>query len=223
MPRPITPEELDAHALWCKTERAEGKNLVRNGADMSFLDLRRASLRQATIINSNLKHSDFRGADLTDAKLSESDLMWTNFSGANLSGASLWDSDLTGANLSGANLSGANLSLANLRGADLTGADLTDASLYDTIGNGKEINTAEFDRHFVVWISTPREKDILQIDTWRHPLSTWKDFRIAERMHILQEDLHIMEFWMKYGDIIINLVERCPAVPCISFSYQYGG
>ena len=89
-------------------------NLVKEGVDLSGIQLEQICLNEIDLSHASLLQANFRGAMLLYA---------------NLSNALLVQADLSGAALFHANLCNANLLYANLRGADLTGADLTGADL----------------------------------------------------------------------------------------------
>jgi hypothetical protein len=106
---------------WTGATIASGE-LIKDAAESSKADLRRANLSGAY-----LSRADLIGANLNGADLRRANLIGTNLSKADLSGA-----DLRRANLIGAYLSGTNLSKANLIGAYLSDADLSGANLSET-------------------------------------------------------------------------------------------
>ena len=73
----------------------------------------------------------------------------------------------------------------------------------------EEIKTAQFDTWSVTWTRSPEGIDYLQIGCQRHPLETWKR---AEPRWIAAMDQAAPEWWEKYGQIVIQLVEASPAV-----------
>jgi len=88
---------------------------MKNGANLSFADLRYADLHFADLSSANLRSADLSFADLSTTNLSFADLSSANLSFADLSSANLSFADLRYANLSSADLSSANLSSADLR------------------------------------------------------------------------------------------------------------
>ena len=95
-------------------------NLVKEGVDLSGIQLEQICLNEIDLSHASLLKANFRGAMLLYANLSNALLVQ-----ADLSGAALFHANLCNANLLYANLRGADLTGADLTGADLTGADLT--------------------------------------------------------------------------------------------------
>ena len=126
-----------------------------------------------------------------------------NLSGANLTDANLSDANLRGANLSDANLRGANLSSANLRGANLSSANLRNANLSYTIGNMREIKSAQFDRWVVTWSA-----DVLAIGCQQHAIEKWRN---ADPRWIAAMDPGASDWWSRYGALVLQLIDASPA------------
>jgi len=154
--------------------------------------------------------ADLRGANLYGANLRGADLSGANLSGANLYGADLRGADLYGANLYGADLSGANLSGANLYGANLSGANLSGANLWNTTGNMGEIKSLQLDTWSVVWIKDQENKTTLQIGCQCHPLGLWEK---SDPRWIATLDPKATDWWGKWKETILKLVEMSPATP----------
>lgn len=95
--------------------RRELRGLIRDGANLSKLELRGVSLAKADLSGRCLAGSDLSRARLSGAGLRDADLSDTTLDFA----------DLSGADLRRASLSGASLLEASLYGADLRGADLS--------------------------------------------------------------------------------------------------
>lgn len=102
-------EIIEAHALWVKSNKREGKRC----------DLHKHNLRKLDFSGLNLTEASFTGADLTEAK----------FVGAQLCGAHLADAVLRGANLCGANLVKAVLSGSDGQDSMFVQATLDNADL----------------------------------------------------------------------------------------------
>ena len=128
---------------------------------------------------------DFIGANLEDA----------NLRGANLWGANLWGAILRGANLWGAILRGANLRGANLEGANLRGV----------IGNMKEIKFLQLDKWPIAYTA-----DRLQIGCKNHSIEEWRGFGDEA---IAEMDDEALDWWRKWKDIILKIIEVSPATP----------
>ncbi len=111
------------------------------------------------------------------------------------------DGDLL--NLSWANLSTANLFRANLFAADLSGVDLSNIRIINTIGNGKEIKSAQFDNYNVVWTA-----DTLAIGCQQHPISKWQK---ADPRWIAAMAADATEWWTKHGEFVLKMIEHSPA------------
>lgn len=126
---PTTGEEPSRRSSLSSTPgRHQLKALLRDGSDLSGLDLHgvslaRADLRDRSFAGSDLSRARLAGATLCDADLAEASLDFADLSGcdlrrADLSGASLLETSLFEADLRGANLSRCrNLIMANLRRA----------------------------------------------------------------------------------------------------------
>lgn len=118
-----------------------------------------------------------------------------NLRGANLSGAGLRDANLSDAGLRGANLSDADLEGANLRGADL----------FDTAGNLAEIKSLHIDTYVATYTA-----DRLQIGRQNHPIDEWRRF---DDDVISEMGSRALEWWKKYKNIILQIIELSPATP----------
>ena len=68
---------------------------LKDGANLSYADLRGANLRGANLSYANLRGADLRYADLSGADLRGADLRGADLRGANLRYANLSDADLT--------------------------------------------------------------------------------------------------------------------------------
>jgi uncharacterized protein YjbI with pentapeptide repeats len=122
---------------------------------------------------------------------------------ADLCYANLRYADLRGANLRGANLRYADLSSADLSGADLSSADLRYANLRGAIGNMREIKSAQFDQWTVAWSS-----DVLAIGYQQHAITKWRN---ADPRWIAAMDSSATDWWSRYGELILQLIDVSPA------------
>lgn len=123
-----------------------------------------------------------------------------NLAEADLTGANLRDADLRGADLQGAILLGANLRCANLRGANLAKADLWDVS-----GNMNEIKSMQLDKWPVAYTF-----DRLQIGCENHSIEEWRGF---EDEAIAKMNAGALDWWRKWKDTILKIIEMSPATP----------
>ena len=142
-------EQLEAHALLCRTALRDGKAM-------------------ASLSGANLSGAALRGADLSGANLNGADL-----SDANLNGADLSDATLRGADLSGANLRG-----AALRGANLNGADLSDANLSVVAGFATRESAVTLLDKIRAIVLDPAKPEALNMHDWHtcettHCLAGW--------------------------------------------------
>ena len=137
-----------------------------------------------TGVKADFSVADLRGSNLRKADLREADLCWA---------------DLSGANLSGANLRGTNLSGANLRGTNLSKVDLR-----YTTGNMKEVKSAQFDKWVCVWYNDPAQGTILNIGCQSHKLELWVK---SNPRWIDTLDREAVEWWAKYRDVLLKLIE----------------
>jgi Pentapeptide repeats (8 copies) len=94
----------------------------QSAADLSRVDLRRATLSEADLSGTRLSYASLSDAKLDYADLQDINLFHTDLSRTNLGYSDLSKADLRGANLSHANMDGAILSKADLSKADLSGA-----------------------------------------------------------------------------------------------------
>ena len=118
--------------------------------------------------------------------------------GADLSGSNLTGSDLTGADLSGADLRWADLSGANLRWANLIGANLR-----GSVGNMREIKSAQFDSWSITWSA-----DVLAIGCQQHAIEKWRN---ADPRWIAAMDPNASNWWSRYGALVLQLIDASPA------------
>ena len=144
------------------------------------------------------------------ANLGDADLRGADLRGAGLARANLGDADLRGAGLARANLGDAYLRGADLRGAYLRGANLADAYLAGVHGNMREVKTAQIDRWPVAWTQPEGGEIILQIGCQRHPLSLWIK---SDPRWIAALDPNATEWWGRWRDTVLRLVEMAPPVP----------
>lgn len=87
----------------------------------------RADAREVILDGGDLTEADFRGADLSGAYLRNTILVGTNLAGATMHVATLAEADLTGAILRSANLSRTRLERANMKTVDLHNAVISGA------------------------------------------------------------------------------------------------
>ena len=119
------------------------------------------------------------------------------------SSANLRYADLCYANLRYADQRGANLRGANPRYADLSSADLSSADLRYAIGNMREIKSAQFDQWTVAWSS-----DVLAIGCQQHAITKWRN---ADPRWIAAMDSSVTDWWSRYGELILQLIDVSPA------------
>ena len=111
---------IEQHKVWLDSKGEEGK---------------RADLRDTVLRGADLSYVDLRGADLTNADLEGANLKGVDLSGVDLRYAYLEDADLEGAVLEGANLKYAYLTNVNLEG---TGVYFFKGPKDDAIYNSKD-------------------------------------------------------------------------------------
>jgi hypothetical protein len=109
-----------------------------------------------------------------------------------------------------ANLGGADLWGANLGGADLGDADIMGANLRSASGNLREVKSAQFDTWPITWTCAPDGITILQIGCQRHALDMWIK---SNPRWIAAMDARATEWWGKYRDVVLALVQASPATP----------
>ena len=111
--------------------------------------------------------------------------------------------EASSANLRYADLCYANLRYADLRGANLRGANLRYADLSSAIGNMREIKSAQFDQWTVAWSS-----DVLAIGCQQHAITKWRN---ADPRWIAAMDSSATDWWSRYGELILQLIDVSPA------------
>jgi hypothetical protein len=153
----------------------------------------------------NGERLDWRGASLNRAFLEGASLVGASLNGASLAGASLNRAFLECASLNGASLNG-----ASLAGASLGGASLDGAWLEGTIGNMREVKTAQFDTWAVTWTTAPDGTVTLQIGCQKHPLDLWIK---SDPRWIAALGWRATEWWAQYCDPVLALVQASPAKP----------
>ncbi len=141
--------------------------------------------------------------EASSANLRYADLCYANLRYADLRGANLRGANLRYADLSSADLSSADLRYANLRYADLRGAELRGANLSGAIGNMREIKSAQFDQWTVAWSS-----DVLAIGCQQHAITKWRN---ADPRWIAAMDSSATDWWSRYGELILQLIDVSPA------------
>jgi hypothetical protein len=205
---------LDLHRKWRNNEDGgRCANLVGaylRDANLGGAYLVGAYLRDANLGGADLRGADLRGANLVGAYLRDANLGGADLRGADLRGANLWGAYLVGAYLRDANLGGAYLGGADLRGADLRGANLWGANLMGASGNLREVKSAQFDTWPITWTCAPDGVTTLQIGCQRHPLDLWIK---SDPRWIAAMDDSATEWWGKYRDVVLALVQASPATP----------
>ena len=93
---------------------------------------------------------------------------------------------------------------------DWSDASMADANMDGTIGNMREIKSAQFDQWPLTWTTTPEGEVTLQIGYQRHNLSLWEK---SDPRWINAMDLKAAEWWAKYRDVVLALVKASPAAP----------
>lgn len=104
----------------------------------------------------------------------------------------------------------ANLRDANLRDASLRGANLIGVSLWNATGNMREVKSAHFDTWGIAWTMSPDGVATLQIGCQSARLSKWIE---SDPGWIDRLDGGATEWWAKYRDVVLALVQASPAVP----------
>ena len=176
--------------------------------------------QRANLAGADLADADLAGADLADADLAGADLAGANLAGANLARANLADANLADANLARANLTRADLADANLAGANLARANLTRANLAGACGNMREVKSAQFDKWPITWTCGPDGVVTLQIGCQRHPLDMWVK---SDPLWISAMDGAAADWWGRYRDVVLALVQASPATPWGKQSEQEHG
>ncbi len=125
--------------------------------------------------------------------------------GSNLSYSNLSESNLRGSDLSESNLSESNLSWSNLRGSNLRGSNLRGSNLMGAIGNMLEIKSLQLETWPITYTA-----DRLQIGCQNHSIEEWRGFD-DETIETMAEGA--IEFWHKWKDIILKIIELSPATP----------
>lgn len=100
---------------------------LRNGDDLSGINLARTSLRHLEIRGATLRGARFAGAVLDRVTIVDSDLSGADLSGVTATGLVLSGCQLQDANLSAADLRGTRVSACDMAGATLTNADLAES------------------------------------------------------------------------------------------------
>jgi hypothetical protein len=164
------------------------------------MNLAGVDLRWATF-----DYSDFIGADLTGAILSGANFIGTDFSEAILTGANLTRANLTGAVLSDASLEGAQLTQAYLIDADLDMANLKDIRIERTVGNSREICSAQLSFYSLAWTATQLcigEVSMTHSEWWK-----------GTPNHIEKAGVQAVKEWHNNKNILQQIVRCSPAVP----------
>jgi len=102
---------------------------VKEGVDLSFVDMEGVNLVGVNLAGANLRGANFKGANLRAANFKGANLRAVNLRAAILEGANLRAANLRAANLEAVNLKSANLKSANFRGTNLEGANFKGANL----------------------------------------------------------------------------------------------
>ncbi len=160
----------------------------------------RANLRYANLSDANLSDANLRYANLSDANL-----RYANLRNANLRYANLSDANLSDANLRYANLSDANLRYANLSDANLRYANLRNANLRYAIGNKSHIKSIQLEKYDICYTS-----GTMQIGCQSHKIKSW--FKFTDEQ-ISNMDCGALDWWIKWKDIIKNIIEISPCEP----------
>ena len=177
-------DALEAHGRWLAVE-GDGERMDWSSADMS-------------------------GADMSGANMRYANMRYAYMSGANMSGANMRYADMSDADMSGADMSDADMRYANMRYAKMRYADMSGADMSGTIGNMREIKSAQFDQWPLTWTTTPDGEVTLQIGCQRHNLSLWEK---SDPRWINAMNPEAAEWWAKYRDIVLALVKASPAIP----------
>lgn len=105
-------------------------DLITEGIDFRYADLRGVTLRSVKLINADLQFSDFRGANFFATQFSSSDLTLARFDGASLIGVNFGAVAGGTTRLDQASFRGARLNRANFMGASLSKADFSNSLLF---------------------------------------------------------------------------------------------
>ena len=158
--------------------------------------------------NENLINKDYSNQNLIGCSIINKMAIGTNFENANLKGANLSGSIFRNANMKGVNLTNANLTGAVFIGCDLTGAYLSHVRIENTVGNMKEIKSAQFDRYMITWIREPNGTNMVQFNCQCRDGEKWKKTtRLINKL-----DKEGYDWFVRNRDMMIQLVENFPAI-----------
>lgn len=191
------------------------KDAKRRNALIEYIDLCHANLRYADLRSENLCRAKLAFSDLSFAYLHAANLSYAHLISARFHNADLYKADLRGANCSSADfsnsslvyadLSNADISKANFSGADLSCADLSGVRLCNTIGNMKEIHSAQLKHFGIVW--TDR---ILAIGCKQYTIEEWRSFTDQDIFN-MTTSLNSVVLWQKWKTIIFAMIKLTTA------------
>jgi len=115
-----------------------------NPVDLSLADLCGADLSGLNLNRASLWRTKLRSAIMHDTQLNEANLCWAQLQDAGLAKAHLRNADLSAAQLQKAMLMGAQLQHAKLDNANLQGAYLAEADLHHAVLNEANLQSADF-------------------------------------------------------------------------------
>ena len=197
-------DALEAHGRWLAVE-GDGERMDWSSADMSGADMSGANMRYA-----NMRYAYMSGANMSGANMRYADMSDADMSGADMSDADMRYANMRYAKMRYANMRYADMRYANMRYAKMRYADMSGADMSGTIGNMREIKSAQFDQWPLTWTTTPDGEVTLQIGCQRHNLSLWEK---SDPRWINAMNPEAAEWWAKYRDIVLALVKASPAIP----------
>lgn len=161
-----------------------------------------------TFYDEDLINKDFSNESFIGSTLINKMVMNVNFENADFKGSDLSGSVFRNCNFTGANLSYTNLTGCVFTGSKLDNAYLTGARLENTVGNMKEIKSAQFDRYMITWIREPNGENMVQFNCQFRNGEKWKKTtRLINKL-----DKEGYEWFVRNRDMMIELVENFPAI-----------
>lgn len=128
--RALSPERGQLLLTLASASISNFDQLIADGVDFRYADLRGVTLRQANLNKADLQFSDFRGSNFFATHFAGSDLTQTRFEGASLIGVNFSAEEFGTTRLDKASFRGARLNNANFEGASLSNADFSDSLLF---------------------------------------------------------------------------------------------
>jgi uncharacterized protein YjbI with pentapeptide repeats len=139
-----TPDFSGAELRFVDCRRANLRGANFEGAVLRGADLIYADLEESTLLEANLENAFLRDARLCRADFRKTDLRGVDFERADLSGADLRKADIRMADCRSVNFQSVDFRDADLEGADLRGADLSRANFYGANLTAAQVIGADF-------------------------------------------------------------------------------